>query len=44
MTGAPSEDLDQPRHPLSLIRVLTVHIKISCDLDLPLVHNKTGQT
>ena len=33
MTGAPSEDLDQPGHPLSLIPALTVHIKKSCDLD-----------
>ena len=32
MAGAPSEDSDQPGHPLSLIRVFVVRIKKAWDL------------
>ena len=33
---APSEDSDQPGHPLSLIRVFAVHMKKACVLSYPL--------
>ena len=44
MAYAPSEDLDQPWHPPSLIRVFTVHMKKDWVLNYPLSAVKTDQT